>query len=708
MLVSFAASVVTAGPAHAAIDRVNPIPECMTPVSGGTGPGSTWDLVFGWEALGSGSVEIPAGPNNLVGGSGTVILGPATVFNNPATRPDGTLRHPVWPYGYEQRTGRTGWWTDPQLVVRVQWGQTATWSIRAPGDTQARTATEAAGANTQRCSQHLFLRKTWNGHLTPPANLDYRTYELRARMQANPTEPTVMNTGVARCRYQQIVSTPAGNPYGTAFVTPPVRSPDLKCVYENTGLPFGVDQSGLWIPRGGTYVVEESGLPPGWYPGRGIGAAQVIDFENPATVARCGYYPGFGTQVEVRDSDGSRIPMFGRASDKWCLQQVDNLSSPARISVTKSVSPSTATGWSFDFTIHPAPPSGPATRTATAAKPTVTWSGLFPDVRYTVTEHAKPGYVPGTIRCPGGGNSVHPPPGGTAACSVTNVARRSQPHLRTVTSHRRVTPGRPFYDRIHASRLAGAHGATAVARLYGPFRSRAAISCQPRFQVRSHTMRVHNGWNRTPRVQIGAPGLYTWRVRLLRNAANTSVTHPCGQIAETTTVAKRPYPAPDIDGGFSGTVDRSVAGRRVPMTIQMPGIGMRAPVRPEGVRHRHMTLPDRVGEVGWLRKSAGVGDKIGSVVVAGHVSDRHDRPGAMFNLGRAHAGQRVTVVEGGQRYRFKVTSSKTFDRRQRLPQRYVATTGRHRLVMVSCTGRVVYPNGHFHYTRYIVVVAKQV
>ena len=29
---------------------------------------------------------------------------------------------------------------------------------------------------------------------------------------------------------------------------------------------------------------------------------------------------------------------------------------------------------------------------------------------------------------------------------------------------------------------------------------------------------------------------------------------------------------------------------------------------------------------------------IGTAVVAGHVSDRHDRPGAMFNLSRAHAG----------------------------------------------------------------------
>jgi trimeric autotransporter adhesin len=95
-------------------------------------------------------------------------------------------------------------------------------------------------------------------------------------------------------------------------------------------------------------------------------------------------------------------------------------------------------------------------------------------------------------------------------------------------------------------------------------------------------------------------------------------------------------------------------------------------------------------------------------VVGGHVSDRHDRPGAMFRLSRAHAGQRITVQQGASRVRFEVVHKLVFDRRHRLPQRYFATTGAHRLVLVSCTDRVVYPNGHFHYTRYVVVVARQV
>ena len=65
-------------------------------------------------------------------------------------------------------------------------------------------------------------------------------------------------------------------------------------------------------------------------------------------------------------------------------------------------------------------------------------------------------------------------------------------------------------------------------------------------------------------------------------------------------------------------------------------------------------------------------------------------------------------MKGGTPYRFEIVSKTTFDRRHTLPQRYFATTGRHRLALISCTAKVVFSNGHFHYNRYIVVLAKQV
>jgi hypothetical protein len=289
-------------------------------------------------------------------------------------------------------------------------------------------------------------------------------------------------------------------------------------------------------------------------------------------------------------------------------------------------------------------------------------------------------------------------------------ATPSTPVVRTATSHDRVTPGRPFYDRIHVKRLAGSQGATAVAQLYGPFTSRAAATCRPALRVRTKTLHVHNGWNRAPKVQVSTRGVYTWRVTLRANDANRSATHRCGLAAETTTVAKQGYVAPAVDAGFSGTIDSPDLARRAPtpVTIQMPAIGLHAPVLPEGIVRGQMTLPADVHDVGWLRKSAGIGDKIGTTVIAGHVSDRHDNPGAMFHLSQAHTGQRVTVTRDGTPYRFKVASTATFNRNHKIPHRYVVTTGPHRLALISCTHKVVFPNGHFHYTHYIVVIANQI
>ncbi|MGZ4475508.1 MAG: class F sortase [Nocardioides sp.] len=119
-----------------------------------------------------------------------------------------------------------------------------------------------------------------------------------------------------------------------------------------------------------------------------------------------------------------------------------------------------------------------------------------------------------------------------------------------------------------------------------------------------------------------------------------------------------------------------------------------------------MTLPRDVGEVGWLTRSAGAGDVIGTTVIGGHVSDRHDRPGALHDLDRARVGQVITIRQGRTTHRFAVTRTHLYRRGARLPQGYFATTGRHRLVLVSCTDRVVHPDGRFHYTRTLVVEAR--
>jgi uncharacterized repeat protein (TIGR01451 family) len=97
----------------------------------------------------------------------------------------------------------------------------------------------------------------------------------------------------------------------------------------------------------------------------------------------------------------------------------------ASVSVTKTVEPA-GVDWSVDFTISPVPSGEPASRTATAQAPTVTWDDLVPGTAYTVTEVVGSDLVVGTMACAGGENgqgtsTFTPAPGGDVACSITNT-----------------------------------------------------------------------------------------------------------------------------------------------------------------------------------------------------------------------------------------------------------------------------------------------
>ncbi|WP_182526811.1 DUF7507 domain-containing protein [Nocardioides dongkuii] len=282
------------------------------------------------------------------------------------------------------------------------------------------------------------------------------------------------------------------------------------------------------------------------------------------------------------------------------------------------------------------------------------------------------------------------------------------PRIATRVSDRRVTPGERIHDRVRLTGLGRGTRVKATARLYGPFSSRAAARCRPAHLQRSVTWQARRGWTRTPSVRVSEPGVYTWRVSTRPTASVARATHRCGQRSETLTVAKRPYRPPAVNGGFAGTLLSPPAARGSLPRVRAKAIGLDAAVLRAGVRRGAMELPRDVGMVSWLRKSAGYDDAIGTTVIGGHVSDRHDRPGALRRLSQAHRGQAVEVVSGRQQVRFSVVQKASFPRNARLPRRFFRTTGPHRLVLISCTDRVVYPNGRFHYTRYQVVVAKQV
>jgi len=281
----------------------------------------------------------------------------------------------------------------------------------------------------------------------------------------------------------------------------------------------------------------------------------------------------------------------------------------------------------------------------------------------------------------------------------------TKPKVTTETSKAKATPGARIFDKVRISGFVPGHGATGTATLYGPFAKRSDMTCTPASAVKTVRFNPKNGVVRTPKVKVTRTGFYTWVAGITADSRNRAATHACGLKSETTLVRKPKYKSPTVGTGFSSTGD--LAARQAPGSLVMPAIGARAPMTSVGIKRGQMLVPGDVARVGRLNRSAAVGDLIGTTVIAGHVSDRHDRPGAFWRLASARKGQVVTVTDAGKTVRYRVTGVERFDRNRKLPQRLFRTTGAHRLVLISCTGRVTTRSGGFHYTQNVVVTAKK-
>lgn len=291
---------------------------------------------------------------------------------------------------------------------------------------------------------------------------------------------------------------------------------------------------------------------------------------------------------------------------------------------------------------------------------------------------------------------------GDAAQTVT--VAKGTPTLTTQTSGAEVRPGAAVFDTVTIAGFVPGHGAAGSATLYGPFASRDEIACTPEHAVRTVAFVPANGIVRTPAVEVSRTGYYTWVASTTADGRNSAATHACGLASETTLVRKPSYPTPVVSTGYSSS-GRDVAGRRTVDRIRIPALGVEARTSEVGVRKGRMQVPGNVARTGRLRQSAAAGDLIGTTVIAGHVSDRDDRPGAFWKLARIRRGQVVTVWQGGEKLRYRVTAVERFSRTKQLPARFFSTTGEHELVLISCAGRTTTSTGGFHYRQNVVVTA---
>lgn len=270
--------------------------------------------------------------------------------------------------------------------------------------------------------------------------------------------------------------------------------------------------------------------------------------------------------------------------------------------------------------------------------------------------------------------------------------------------------GRPKVVRLSARVTVSGFRARAAANgratLYGPVAKVTASSCIRANAVATVEFTTGNGTVTTPSVAVDEPGYYLWVASTTADGQNQAATHACGARGTTTLVHRPGLGRLRFDTGFTG-IDPSVRGRQVrPTRIAVPALGMRARIDTVGVRRGAVVIPRRITRGGWVAGSAAPGETVGASVIAGHVSDRRDRPGAFGKLRKARKGQVVKVRRAdGTVQRYRITDVRAQPRGKGLAGIPVSTTGPHRLTLVTCTGKVTYRNGRFHYTKNLIVTA---
>ena len=140
----------------------------------------------------------------------------------------------------------------------------------------------------------------------------------------------------------------------------------------------------------------------------------------------------------------------------------------------------------------------------------------------------------------------------------------------------------------------------------------------------------------------------------------------------------------------------TVSAVRVPDRLEIPAIGVDAPVSPTGVQAGGtLAIPPDPADVGWWAGGGYPGGPSGAVVLAGHIDSAASGPGALFRLGDVRPGQSVTVVAGGRAYRYRVAAVRAYAKDTLSASAIFGQQVSSRLVIVSCGGPFDTATGHY-------------
>jgi hypothetical protein len=258
------------------------------------------------------------------------------------------------------------------------------------------------------------------------------------------------------------------------------------------------------------------------------------------------------------------------------------------------------------------------------------------------------------------------------------------PTIETLVSNAVVRPGSSITDRVKVSGL-GSTPATIGVELFGPFASRAAISCGGTPVYSGKITTEGDGLVTSAGVELRAVGFYAFRERIAGSPLVDEVTTECSDVAETSLAAPLIITG---RGDVATETQVAVGAGAVPKRVRIASRGIDSPVAPVGIDMAHGVLgvPEDIQRTGWWKDGQAPGAMTGSILIAGHVDSAKAGAGAFFQLVRARRGDSVEVTAAdGKSFRYRVISVRRMLKAD-LPLDIWAQTGPPRLVLVTCGG----------------------
>jgi len=154
---------------------------------------------------------------------------------------------------------------------------------------------------------------------------------------------------------------------------------------------------------------------------------------------------------------------------------------------------------------------------------------------------------------------------------------------------------------------------------------------------------------------------------------------------------------------------RPAASQRIefiPEQLVLPGHASAA-VLPAVTVNGELKVPENVRHVGWWDGSAAAGEPFGATVIAGHVDSATEGIGFFARLLRIKVGDTITLRADSHSLKYRVTSvRKVAKKALATDSQALNQTGRHRLVLITCTG--AYHRDRGGYDSNLVVVGKPI